>query len=200
MRYLIILRQIWVSPLLCCINFGIRACAMHQYCGSLLSLLKKVFISQNEPDRRVWCPHFLGVFLPSLSFQSLLKKHHHPIRFLSERYGNPWLPLRSKFLLWVETHCRINTMVLQRRRPFKALPPHVCFLYEADGESCDHIFLQCMFMIKIWNNFTSSFDYAWVMMARIIDMIVQWGGDSLWARGKIFLESLINGMLWEIWK
>lgn len=38
------------------------------------------------------------------------------------------------------------------------------------------------------------------MSVSSIDMVCQWNGGGFGSRGKLFLEALLKGVLWGIWK
>lgn len=83
-----------------------------------------------------------------------------------------------------------------------AFSPSICPLCRNEGESETHLFLHCEFSSKVWSFFQHSLSLHFVMMEKIENLFHQWGGEGIvkGGRGKLFIHTLLQGILWGLWK
>lgn len=76
----------------------------------------------------------------------------------------------------------------------------MCSLCRLDAEFENHIFLHCTYTTKVWNFFRQVMSLHFVVPESVEDLFCQWGRGAKGPQGKMFLEVILLGVVWGIWK
>lgn len=61
----------------------------------------------------------------------------------------------------------------------------------------------CLFIVTVLDqcrDSLSSFSFSFVMPECLLDLIRQWSGGVKGMQGRIFMRTVLQGILWGIWK
>ncbi|CAN0918805.1 hypothetical protein LINGRAHAP2_LOCUS31093 [Linum grandiflorum] len=139
----------WLIP----VWFVLRGGALEEWYLFLqhLNSLPKVHITAG-PASVVWALKTSGRFTVK-SLRSAISVHHFP-RFDFFPFEIIWVhlvPTKIQCFAWMVLHKKIATTDNLQRRGFYSGGGGRCALCSINGESVDHLFIQCKYSVEIWS-------------------------------------------------
>jgi hypothetical protein len=130
------------------------------------------------------------------SFYSALTQpstSHFPWRFVWKSK----VPSRVAFFIWTASLGKIlNTDNLRR---LKVIILDWCCLCKADGESVNHLLLNCPVARDLWNLVCSLFGVSWVMPRGVVDLLFCWNGRLGSREAGNIWKMIPHCLMWCLW-
>lgn len=124
------------------------------YSSSSSFLTKGSFIFHALLDKKAWSIESFGSFssMPSILPQPFAI--YSP--FFHKKIWKSKASPRVNAFTWTVACNQLNAMdLLQKRRPYKVISPHICVLYREDGVNGNHICLHCKFSKRAFRTISS---------------------------------------------
>ena len=111
------------------------------------------------------------------------------------------VPPKINILGWLVAHGRVNTCdLLQRRRPKACFSPHWCVLCKKQGESVDHVFVQCEVVSQLWERLFQEASLIWEIPSGSCEFLsVTRLGFGRGKKAKVLWGSSVLAVIWVIW-
>jgi hypothetical protein len=177
------------------IGGGVTAPAAAEYLR-LWHAISGITLNGNQ-DRLVWRWTSDGGFSVQSAYQAL-HLGSHPIPGCV-RVWEVWAPMRVKLFLWLAIRRRHWTADRRRRHGLEAR--NACYLCDQQGETIDHIIVECPFARQLWVDVAAALGCH--IQEQPAGAIVEWWEvwRGLWpseyTRGA---DSLLALIAWELWK
>ena len=97
------------------------------------------------------------------------------------------IPSKIFFFAWEDSLGKVITLDLLKRRG-RALS-NICFLYEEDEETIDHLLIHCKMVRMLWDFFLSTVWTSWAFLCFVIHTLLAWQGASVGKKRKKNLAS-----------
>lgn len=125
---------------------------------ALLSSLEGIMI--NSLNRRIWSLGSGGSFTIKSLVNHLSTASPIDITILS--FWKSKSPKRVNISVWIMLHGSLNcASILQKKLPSHCLSPHMCPLYLNHQENLQHLFFDCFYAAKCWNQLLQTFNLCW---------------------------------------
>jgi hypothetical protein len=146
-------------------------------------------------DKLWWVPSRKGVFEVKSFYRAL-----SPRGSVSFPWKSVWkskAPPRVAFFVWTAVHSKILTLDNLGRRGLVVV--NRCWLCETDGESVDHLLLNCAVARDLWITFFARFGLCWVMPCSIKELLASWWTVGR-TRSTVVWKMVPHCILWCIWR
>lgn len=109
-----------------------------------------------------------------------------------------WWPKLSIFI-WLASKNKILTWDRIQKKGFNG--PSRCCLCNNDGETRDHLLINCPFAKKLWTNTKRTFNKSGIAPREFNELVFQWNKEVFQCRVVKRAWNLISGfVLWMVWK
>ena len=185
-------------------DFGFRRSLNDEEVGELsvlLVLLERVNLNSARADTRSWNLETSGFFSSKSFYKFLIDNSSDPAFLPASLIWKSKVPLKIKILGWLVAHGRVNTCdLLQRRRPNVCFSPHWCVLCKKQGESVDHVFVQCEVVSQLWERLFLEASLTWEMPAGSRQFLsVSRLGFGRGKKAKVLWGNSVLAVIWVIW-
>ncbi|XP_035544454.1 uncharacterized protein LOC108983424 isoform X2 [Juglans regia] len=107
------------------------------------------------------------------------------------------VPSKVAFFVWTAALGKILTTDNLRKRGL--IVTDWCYLCKKNGESVDHLLLHCEVTRELWNGIFRRVDVAWVMPAKVVDLLACWKGLKGSTQVAAAWKMIPLCIMWCIW-